>query len=215
MRKLISIIVVAIATLASTSAYARPHHYQHVRHARVQTGHTQRVQVAQAPTLPDLFKMPLFGDVADYGSKRQVAANVGKSRQMVTRNDRRLVMAVDPHEVRGIAPSSLSAGIVSSGSGESASRPGDCYGIAWCGCFMRHYKGIADRSLNLARNWASVGSPTSAHSGAIVVWRGHVGELRSEPVGGYALVYSGNNGSGNQATVRRAYVGNAIAFRQL
>src|ERR1700744_5276875 len=37
---------------------------------------------------------------------------------------------------------------------QSAARPRDCYGIEWCGCWLRHYFGLADRSLNLARRWA-------------------------------------------------------------
>ena len=31
-------------------------------------------------------------------------------------------------------------------------------GAGWCGAYMRHVYGISDPRLNLARNWASVGS---------------------------------------------------------
>lgn len=95
------------------------------------------------------------------------------------------------------------------------SRPADCYGIPWCGCYLRHVYGIADKSLNLARNWASVGSRTTAHAGAVVVWNHHVGVLQSDPdARGYAVVLSGNAGRGGVNAVPR-YVGNAIAFRSI
>jgi hypothetical protein len=96
----------------------------------------------------------------------------------------------------------------------TATRPGDCYGIAWCGCWLRHRLGIADKSYNLARNWAGIGQRTSAHSGAIVVWNHHVGLLQSEPDSrGRALVLSGNDGHRVRERVRSLH--GAIAFREL
>lgn len=99
----------------------------------------------------------------------------------------------------------------------SSSRPSDCYGIPWCGCWLKHHFGLENSHLNLnmAREWARVGSPASAHSGAVVVWSHHVGVLRSDPdARGYAVVLSGNSGRGGVTEVPR-YVGNAIAFRNI
>jgi len=94
------------------------------------------------------------------------------------------------------------------------SRPSDCYGIAWCGCYLRHYFGLHDRSLNLARRWASVGHRAGPHTGAIVVWSHHVGVMKSDvDAQGRALVLSGNDGHGVRLRLR--YVGRAIAFREL
>lgn len=48
--------------------------------------------------------------------------------------------------------------------------------IAWCGCWLALHKGINDRSLWVARNWASAGKPLPGpRPGAVVVWRNHVG----------------------------------------
>lgn len=95
----------------------------------------------------------------------------------------------------------------------SYSRPGDCYGIPWCGCFMRHLTGLMSRSLNLAANWAHVGHATTAHEGAIVVWPHHVGKIMSNVRGGFAFVLSGNDG--NRVRDRYRSLRGAIAFREL
>lgn len=90
-------------------------------------------------------------------------------------------------------------------------RPSDCYGIPWCGCFMRHIEGVADKTLNLAREWAHWGHAVSAQIGAIVVWPHHVGKI----VGGgpgHWLVLSGNDGHRVRERVRS--VAGAIAFRE-
>lgn len=93
-------------------------------------------------------------------------------------------------------------------------RPADCYGIPWCGCFLRHYLGLADRGLNLAANWAGVGRPTVPHAGAVVVWRHHVGIIRSEPDSrGVAVVLSGNDG--RMVRERPRSLRGAIAFREI
>jgi hypothetical protein len=95
-----------------------------------------------------------------------------------------------------------------------AVRPRDCYGIEWCGCWLRHHFGLADRSLNLARRWASMGHRTTPHAGAIIVWAHHVGILKSNIDGrGRALVLSGNDG--HRVRLRERYVGGAIAYREL
>lgn len=214
MSKIIGITLALVAMIFTTSAEARSHrhvrHVQHYSHQRVaKVAKAAPVQQAQ----PDLFKMPLFGDIANYGptpTYRKVAERAQRSER------RRMVMTVNPRESYEQTRPQIaftSAPVVSS---EGGARPSDCYGIQWCGCYMRHLTGLSDRSLNLARNWANVGSPGSSSAGNIVVWRHHVGKLMSAPDNrGYADVLSGNNGSGNRATVRHQYVGNAIAFRAL
>lgn len=72
-------------------------------------------------------------------------------------------------------------------------RPRDCYGIPWCGCWMRHVMGVADRSYDLARSWAHWGRLAAAQVGAVVVWRHHVGRIVGEANGRW-LVQSGNDG---------------------
>jgi hypothetical protein len=47
---------------------------------------------------------------------------------------------------------------------------------------MRHVFGATDPLLNLARNWASVGSNAGGPQvGAVVVWAHHVGVIRGGP----------------------------------
>jgi hypothetical protein len=93
-------------------------------------------------------------------------------------------------------------------------RPSDCRGIAWCGCWLRHRLGIADKSYNLARNWVRLGQRTSPRAGVVVVWNHHVGLLRSDPdARGRALVLSGNDGHRVRERVRS--LRGAIAFRAL
>lgn len=83
---------------------------------------------------------------------------------------------------------------------------------AWCGWFMRQETGIMDRSLNLARNWARVGSPTSPRIGVIVVWRHHVGRIVGGEPGAW-VVRSGNDSRAVRERVRS--VAGAIAFRRV
>ena len=90
-------------------------------------------------------------------------------------------------------------------------RPSDCYGFAWCGCFLKHYlHAVANGlNLNLARDWADWGRRTVAHVGAIVVWPHHVGVI----VGGspdHWRVLSGNDG--HRVRERERSVSGAIAF---
>ncbi len=82
---------------------------------------------------------------------------------------------------------------------------------SWCGWYMRQRKGIADKSYNLARNWARWGRPTTPRSGAIVVWRSHVGEIVSYQGGCTATVHSGNDAGA--VRTRERNICNAIAFR--
>lgn len=73
-------------------------------------------------------------------------------------------------------------------------RPAGCPARAWCGCWLAAHLGISNRSLWLARNWASVGHPAGGpQPGAIVVWRHHVGTIKAVE-GSRILVLSGNDG---------------------
>ena len=90
-------------------------------------------------------------------------------------------------------------------------RPADCYGIPWCGCYMRHLVGETNRAYNLARNWAHWGHATSPHVGAIVVWSHHVGRIVGQERGEW-IVLSGNDGHAVRERARS--LAGAIAFRE-
>jgi hypothetical protein len=92
-------------------------------------------------------------------------------------------------------------------------RPSDCRGIPWCGCYLRHLLGIADRDLNRAIAWARWGRSTIAHVGAVAVWRHHVGIIRGGPDrAGRWLVESGNDG--HAVRTRYRSLAGAVAFRE-
>lgn len=95
--------------------------------------------------------------------------------------------------------------------GVPSARPSDCYGIPWCGCFMRHVEGVSSKSYNLARQWAHWGVATVAQVGAIVVWPHHVGKIVGGSPGHW-LVLSGNDG--HRVRERYRSVAGAIAFRR-
>ena len=95
------------------------------------------------------------------------------------------------------------------------SRPRECYGIAWCGCWLRLALGISDRSLNLAINWARVGSAASPDSANVVVWRHHVGRL-IEHKDGRILVQSGNDrGAVRTRWLSPHVLGGVVAYRKV
>ena len=88
-------------------------------------------------------------------------------------------------------------------------------GLPWCGAEMADEMGIhgrQGRELWLARNWAHVGTPTSAHVGAVVVWPHHVGRIVGEDNGRW-VVRSGNVGGGVRSTIRS--LAGAIAVRDV
>ena len=64
----------------------------------------------------------------------------------------------------------------------------------WCGCWLAQHFGLSDRSLNLARRWASIGSAAHGPSpGVVAVWPHHVGKITA--VDGHRIkVLSGNDG---------------------
>lgn len=64
----------------------------------------------------------------------------------------------------------------------------------WCGWWMGTQRGYSDRRLNLAWNWSKLFPRTQPAPGAVVVWRGHVGELVAHVKGDIWIVRSGNDG---------------------
>ena len=83
-------------------------------------------------------------------------------------------------------------------------RPADCYGIAWCGCYLRHLLGIADTTFNLAIHWLTYGHAASGPQvGAIAVGPHHVAKIIGAPdSSGKWLIQDGNDGS--ERTHRRS-----------
>lgn len=76
----------------------------------------------------------------------------------------------------------------------------------WCGWWMRTQRG-GGAHLNVAWNWRNWGRPASGPQvGAVVVWRGHVGEIVGRASNGQWLVRSGNDG-GKVRTRARSVAG--------
>jgi len=74
---------------------------------------------------------------------------------------------------------------------------------AWCGWWMRRHLGIADRSFNLARNWARFGSAAGGPApGVIGVQSHHVFKVLAVVGPGRVLAISGNDGHAVRARVR-------------
>ena len=72
---------------------------------------------------------------------------------------------------------------------------GDPRPKAWCGFWLRHQLGVADRKFNLARNWAHIGSPAHGPAaGVIAVWPHHVGIITGVSGPGRIILKSGNDG---------------------
>ncbi len=92
-------------------------------------------------------------------------------------------------------------------------RPKDCYGIPWCGCWLKHHLGVISSHLNLNRaiEWLDWGHKTSPHIGAVVVWRHHVGVITGGSPGRW-VVTSGNDGHAVRS--RRRSVAGAVGFRE-
>jgi hypothetical protein len=84
---------------------------------------------------------------------------------------------------------------------------------AWCGWWLGQHLGMANRSLWLARNWASVGTNAGQPGvGVVVVWRNHVGIITGRQ-GNQWVVKSGNDGRAVRERVRS--IAGAIAFRRV
>jgi hypothetical protein len=87
--------------------------------------------------------------------------------------------------------------------------------LPWCGAEMADefgFRGAQGRDLWLARNWANIGSATSAHVGAVVVWRHHVGRIVGRENGQW-VVHSGNDGGGVRSRPRS--LAGVIAIRDV
>lgn len=92
------------------------------------------------------------------------------------------------------------------GKGSSWAKPGK-----WCGWYMRKLKNEPHLKYNLARNWATWGSPTSPRVGAVVVWRHHVGVIAGRNQKGQWLILSGNDGG--KVKTRPWNLSKVIAYR--
>jgi hypothetical protein len=94
-------------------------------------------------------------------------------------------------------------------------RPSDCFGIPWCGCWLRtqvsHDPGPA---FNLAANWAHCGHVSVLDVGAIVVHPHHVDIVEKLLGDGHYLARGGNVRHDNYAHVYNASVKGAIAIRR-
>ena len=77
-------------------------------------------------------------------------------------------------------------------------RPADCYGIPWCGCYLKHILGLASSALNLnwAPNWRLVGTPLPGPQvGAVAGSSRHVALIVGPPdERGLWLIHDGNDG---------------------
>lgn len=83
---------------------------------------------------------------------------------------------------------------------------------AWCGWWLRHELGVANRLYNLARAWARYGQPAHGPDiGVVVVWRHHVGIITGR-AGGQWVVKSGNDG--HAVRERPRSLAGVIAFRR-
>lgn len=97
---------------------------------------------------------------------------------------------------------------------ESGSRPHDCYGIPWCGCFMRHLMGVADKAYNLARNWAHWGHAAFGPApGVVGVLPHHVFRVIEVLGPGRVLAISGNDG--HAVRTRSRSTRGVIAWRSM
>lgn len=96
-----------------------------------------------------------------------------------------------------------------------AERPADCRGIQWCGCWLRHDFGLADRALNLAMAWARLGAAASPDTANVVVWRHHVARLL-EHRDGLILIRSGNDRGGVRTRwISPRALGGVVAWRKV
>jgi|SRR5690242_14511026 len=90
-------------------------------------------------------------------------------------------------------------------------RPAGCP-HAWCGCWLRQYLNVQDKSLNLARQWRTFGAPAGGPAvGVIVVWHHHVGIITGRGADGGWIIKSGNDG--RVVRERERSLRGAIAFR--
>lgn len=75
------------------------------------------------------------------------------------------------------------------------------------------FAGALGRELWLARNWASMGTSSAPHEGAVIVWAHHVGQLVRHVAGDVWIVLSGNDG--HRVRERPRHIGHYIAIRDV
>jgi hypothetical protein len=81
----------------------------------------------------------------------------------------------------------------------------------WCGWWMRHHLGVADKAGNRARWWARYGTRAGGPApGVIVVWPHHVGIITGRGEDGW-IVKSGNDGG--RVRERERSLRGVIAYR--
>jgi hypothetical protein len=134
--------------------------------------------------------------------ERLFGVRPAKPEKPAVRYTHRVARSITPRETIG-------------GGATSEVRPAECYGIPWCGCWLRVKLGIHDTGLNVARAWRNVGYAAEAAPGAIVVWAHHVGMLVSHVAGSVWVVKSGNDGHGNHVGEVPRSIKGAIAIRKL
>jgi hypothetical protein len=196
----IVVLLSIILTFCTTAAEARHRHTSHHHHYK------HRVQVAKTTNFT--FGCSIFTPCSYQRSLSPRNVRVNPQWGDFTAPALRVAHAWRHHRSHVQQASYTSGQVV-------GSRPSDCYGIPWCGCFLRHYFGIADKSLNLARAWASVGSNAGGPSvGVVVVWRHHVGKIVGQDARGNWIVLSGNSGRGG-ITERPLSFRGVIAFRRV
>lgn len=169
--------VLLVASCASAPAFARPHHYSRYHVVR-NYHHTPNYRVARQDRSSFVYDRQAIG-VAPAWVERTDDTSPG--RRWVSRRTTRTYNI----QTRTVAYS-------------GTSRPSDCYGIQWCGCWLRHQFGLASKSLDLAVNWLGVGSPATMETGNVIVWQHHVGKYdgyRQGPHGREILLTSGNDGN--------------------
>lgn len=105
------------------------------------------------------------------------------------------------------------------GSQFTDARPSQCYGIAWCGCWLaaklglpRNFHGL---NLYMANDWTRVGSPSAPGPNVIAVWpHRHVGIIRQVNGDGTAMIESGNYGNQHHAVLARVRLA-GLVFRRM
>ena len=90
-------------------------------------------------------------------------------------------------------------------------------GLPDCGAYMAdvfHFTGLLGRKLWVAANWAHMGVPTSAHRGAVAVWRHHVVRIVGGRDGRGRWLVEDNHGRGGSHEYYRSLSG-VIAIRDV
>lgn len=95
-----------------------------------------------------------------------------------------------------VSAATAKSAVVGRATGER--RPADCYGIPWCGCWLRHHLGLKDVRLNLAHNWSKYFGRSAGKTPAVgdvaVFYHRHVGIVTGIIDSRHVMVLSGNDG---------------------